>query len=89
MGLLTSHCAVEVTRKPIAQATVIQANGTAEAIRIVIQQLNVTGNATQALEAFLTMQWYDMLQNPETAIQWIIINPDASPIIIKLEEIGD
>jgi regulator of protease activity HflC (stomatin/prohibitin superfamily) len=65
-------------------ATIIRANGTGEAIRIVMDQLITNDpNLTNITEAYLTMLYIQALTNPDSNIEYIIITDGGNPIIIQ------
>jgi regulator of protease activity HflC (stomatin/prohibitin superfamily) len=67
-------------------ATVIKANGTAEAIRMVIQQLQISDPGLQnATEAYLTMLYLQALTDTDSNIDFIIITDGGNPIIIQAQ----
>lgn len=65
-------------------ATIIKANGTSEAIRLVMEQLQLSDpSLTNATEAYLTLLYIQALTNPDSNIQYIIITDGGNPIIIQ------
>ena len=68
----------------IRNATVIKANGTAEAVRMVMDQLQISDpNLVNVTEAYLTLLYIQALTNPDSNIQYIIITAGGNPIIIQ------
>jgi len=68
----------------IRNATVIKANGTAEAVRMVMDQLQISDpNLANVTEAYLTLLYIQALTNPDSNIQYIIITDGGNPIIIQ------
>lgn len=65
-------------------ATVIRANGTAEAIRLVMMELQLSDpSLVNVTEAYLTMLYLQALTNPDSNIEFIIITDGGNPIIIQ------
>lgn len=68
----------------IRNATIIMANGTAEAVRMVMEQLQISDpNLVNVTEAYLTLLYIQALTNPDSNIQYIIITDGGTPIIIQ------
>ncbi|MFQ6128454.1 MAG: SPFH domain-containing protein [Thermoplasmata archaeon] len=68
----------------IRNATIIKANGTSEAIRLVMEQLQLSDpNLVNATEAYLTLLYIQALTDPESNIQFVIITDGGTPIIIQ------
>jgi regulator of protease activity HflC (stomatin/prohibitin superfamily) len=77
-----SRLAIEATG--FMNATIIRANGTAEAIRIVMDQFLASDpNLTNVTEAYLTQLYIQALTNPDSNIEFIIITEGGVPIIIQ------
>lgn len=74
---------LSIEAQGFANATVIRANGTAEAIRLVIDQLRISDpQLVNATEAYLTMLYIQALSDPNSNISFIIVPADGAPVII-------
>jgi regulator of protease activity HflC (stomatin/prohibitin superfamily) len=68
----------------IRNATIIMANGTAEAVRMIMEQLQISDpTLVNVTEAYLTLLYIQALTNPDSNIQYIIITAGGNPIIIQ------
>jgi regulator of protease activity HflC (stomatin/prohibitin superfamily) len=68
----------------IRNATIIKANGTAEAVRMVMEQMKLSDpGLVNTTEAYLTLLYIQALTNPDSNIQYIIITDGGNPIIIQ------
>lgn len=68
----------------IRNATIIKANGTSEAIRLVMEQLQLSDpNLANSTEAYLTLLYIQALTDPNSNIEYIIITDGGTPIIIQ------
>ena len=71
-----------------AQSTIVEANGSAEAVRIIMDSLNVTGNESVLLQAYLQYLFIQALQNPDSNVQFVIVPSDGQSLIINLNNNG-
>ena len=75
--MLPQQLTIEATAK--ANATIIEANATREAIELVLEAAGVTGNETRVAELYLVVQ---TLKEIAPNIDMLIMAPDGTPILL-------